>query len=348
MALGLFTGPIYDRGYFRTLICSGSFLTVFGMLMTSIASSYYQVLLAQGVCVGLGFGCTYVPILAAVSMQFTTKRSIALGIIATGACVGGIVFPIMIRELVPRIGFGWAVRCVAFVHLGCALVALAITCRRPNHAYQARRFLHLSALRKPPYALFTLAMFLIFLPYYVPFTYIPSFAQTALAASDHFAGYLLAIANAGSFVGRIMPYVLGARIPPIRIFVFWALASVILLFSWIGVTTMPGFVVWCVLWGFVSGALVTAPIASMSHTVLSPSPAELGTRIGMSMFAAAAGELVGAPVAGALANGEAAYYTRAQAVLGAIMMVGTACLAWPLIAISRSDVREKRHVLDQG
>ncbi len=111
---------------------------------------------------------------------------------------------------------------------------------------------------------------------------------------------------------------------------------------------MPGFVVWCVLWGFVSGALVTAPIASMSHTVLSPSPAELGTRIGMSMFAAAAGELVGAPVAGALANGEAAYYTRAQAVLGAIMMVGTACLAWPLIAISRSDVREKRHVLDQG
>lgn len=41
--VGLATGPLVDIGYLRPLIISGSFLTVFGMMMTSLATSYYQV-----------------------------------------------------------------------------------------------------------------------------------------------------------------------------------------------------------------------------------------------------------------------------------------------------------------
>ena len=104
---------------------------------------------------------------------------------------------------------------------------------------------------------------------------------------------------------------------------------------------IPEFFVCCALWGLVSGTLVTAPTASFSHRVLSPSPAELGTRMGMSYCAAAAGELVGALVAGALANVWAAQHTLAQAISGEIMIVGTLCLTWPFIMITGSDIREK-------
>ena len=65
---------------------------------------------------------------------------------------------------------------------------------------------------------------------------------------------------------------------------------------------------------------MTAPKAAISHRVLSPSPRELGTRMGMAWFAAAAGELIAAPIAGALANVQTGYYTLAQAVPGAIMI----------------------------
>lgn len=41
--VGLATGPLVDVGYLRPLIIAGSFLTVFGMMMTSLATSYYQV-----------------------------------------------------------------------------------------------------------------------------------------------------------------------------------------------------------------------------------------------------------------------------------------------------------------
>jgi hypothetical protein len=41
--LGIFTGPMVDAGYVRPLMIVGCFLTVFGMMMTSLATSYYQV-----------------------------------------------------------------------------------------------------------------------------------------------------------------------------------------------------------------------------------------------------------------------------------------------------------------
>lgn len=84
----LLAGPLFDRGYFRYIILSGTFLLVFGMMMTSLATSYYQILLAQGICVGLGAGCLFLPSLAIVATYFTTKRALMTGITAAGGSIG--------------------------------------------------------------------------------------------------------------------------------------------------------------------------------------------------------------------------------------------------------------------
>jgi hypothetical protein len=39
----------------------------------------------------------------------------AFGITATGSSLGGIVFPIMVRFLLPSVGFKWTARTIAFV-----------------------------------------------------------------------------------------------------------------------------------------------------------------------------------------------------------------------------------------
>ncbi|KAL9584623.1 MAG: hypothetical protein Q9212_001999 [Teloschistes hypoglaucus] len=319
MGFGVIAGPLYDRGFLRTLVGCGSSLQVFGLMMTSIAGRYYQHLLAQGICVGLGMGLAYVPILGEVSRKFTTKRPIALGLSSTGACVGGVIYPVIIGQLIPKIGFGWTVRVVAFVNLGCGLLAFAIVCRRPTQVHPSRRAFDLTAFREMPFTFFTLAMFLVFVSYYVPLTYVPVFAQTALGASDDLAGYLLAAVNAGSLLGRTVPYMLNSKVTPIRVFCFWTSAAVIVLFGWMGVTNMSGFIVWCVMWGVVSGGLATAPIAAVSHPVLTPSPGELGTRMGMSLLASAIGDLIGPPIMGALVDVSGAHYTYAQAVSGVFM-----------------------------
>ena len=88
MLVGALTGPIYDAGGFRALILTGSFLVVFGHMMLSISTTYWQVLLAQAFCIGLGFGCLFVPSVAILSTYFTTKIAFAIGISAAGSSIG--------------------------------------------------------------------------------------------------------------------------------------------------------------------------------------------------------------------------------------------------------------------
>lgn len=57
-------------------------------MMLSLCNQYYQVVLAQGLCTGLGGGLIYVPALAIVSSQFSTKRPLAVGIASTGSNIG--------------------------------------------------------------------------------------------------------------------------------------------------------------------------------------------------------------------------------------------------------------------
>lgn len=98
LAIGFITGPILDRGYLRTLLLVGSFLTVFGFMMTSICKDYWQVLLAQGLCIGLGSGCLFIPSIAVVPAYFTTKRAFATGIAVGGSSIGS-TFPNILDHL---------------------------------------------------------------------------------------------------------------------------------------------------------------------------------------------------------------------------------------------------------
>ena len=88
MLLGVAIGPLYDAGYFQALIRTGSFLTILGIMMTSLSTQYWQVMLAQAVCLGLASGCIFVPSFAIIPQYFTTRKSFATGIAASGASVG--------------------------------------------------------------------------------------------------------------------------------------------------------------------------------------------------------------------------------------------------------------------
>ena len=52
LLVGFFAGPVYDRGYLRTLLLVGGFLIVFGHMMLSLCHKYWQVVLAQGFVIG--------------------------------------------------------------------------------------------------------------------------------------------------------------------------------------------------------------------------------------------------------------------------------------------------------
>jgi MFS family permease len=128
--IGTLTGRATDAGYFRALLVCGSVLVVAGLLATAQATEYWHFLLAQGICVGLGYGCLFCPSMATLSTYFSKHRSIAIGIAACGTATGGLIFPPVVRQLLPTLGFAWSVRVLAFVTA--ATQALAVAGLRPR------------------------------------------------------------------------------------------------------------------------------------------------------------------------------------------------------------------------
>nr|POE77889.1 leporins efflux protein lepc [Quercus suber] len=57
-------------------------------MMLSLCQEYWQVFLAQGLVVGFGGGMLYIPAIALVTTQFTTKRPIAVGLASSGSSIG--------------------------------------------------------------------------------------------------------------------------------------------------------------------------------------------------------------------------------------------------------------------
>jgi MFS family permease len=108
--VGIASGRAMDAGYFHHLIVTGSILQVLGVMTMSVSTKFWQLLLSQGICFGVGAGLVFTPTTALLSTYFSSKRNVAMGISACGSCTGGLIFPSVVRELVPQIGFPWTVR----------------------------------------------------------------------------------------------------------------------------------------------------------------------------------------------------------------------------------------------
>lgn len=87
--LGFFAGPLYDSGYSKQLLLCGSILIVAGTVAQSFCTELWQLLIAQGLCIGLGCGCLAVLSVAIPSAWFTHLLPLANGIAASGSGFGG-------------------------------------------------------------------------------------------------------------------------------------------------------------------------------------------------------------------------------------------------------------------
>lgn len=150
LLVGMIVGPIYDRGHLRILLIVGTFLCAFGYMMLSLCHTYWQCVLAQGIVLGIGAGCLFVPGVAIMPTYFSTKIGLALGLAASGSSTGGIIYPIMFYKLIPEVGFPWAVRILGFTVFATQLIAIVVMKMRVKPP-KARSLIDLTAFTDAPY-----------------------------------------------------------------------------------------------------------------------------------------------------------------------------------------------------
>jgi predicted MFS family arabinose efflux permease len=217
-----------------------------------------------------------------------------------------------------KIGFGWATRVIGFIALGTLAISLAVIKPRVKPA-KKRSLLELSAFKEAPYLFFSIALFFIFIGLYIPFFYISIYSQDELHISADLSFYMLAILNAASIFGRIIPNILADHYGALNILLPFTFCASILAFAWIGIHNLAGIIVFAILYGFFSGSIVSLPPTALA--ALSPDLTRVGTRMGMSFSFAGFGLLLGSPIAGAILETKSGF-TGASAFGAAAVMVG--------------------------
>lgn len=84
--------------------------------------------------------------------------------------------------------------------------------------------------------------------------------------------------------------------------------------AWIATKSSASLIVISILYSFFSGGLMALPPAVI--VFLSPSMAEIGTRIGMAFFVGSLGVLIGSPIAGAILDAQSPRDQGSHLVLG--------------------------------
>ncbi|KAL9117388.1 MAG: hypothetical protein Q9187_006075 [Circinaria calcarea] len=314
----IFTGPIWDAGHIRFLLVIGIVVSVFGMMMLSLCHTYWQFFLAQAIVVGVGFGFVFMPASAIVPQWFSTKNSFAVGIATTGSSIGAVIYPILLNQLTPRIGFGWTVRIMGFMILGTMLPAVALMQLRNPPSATRRALIDLHAFKDVPYLLSCIGFFIGFLGLYVLYYYIQLYAIQVTGTEPGLAFYLLAILNAASFFGRLLPNYAAGYFGPMNTQVFFGVATGILSFCLLAIKTSRAVIAFTTLYGFFSGPFVSLPIPVIASVSLDKRV--LGTRLGMSFAFIGFGVLIGGPVAGVILGGS-------QNWVGLIIWCGVMLLA---------------------
>lgn len=324
LLIGVVTGPAYDAGYFRALITTGAVLIPFGFMMTSLAKEYWQTMLAQAFCIGIGNGCLFIPSVAILPQYFSTKKSLANGLAAAGSSFGGVIYPIVFRRLEQQIGFGWATRVIGFISLVTCWFSVLVMRPRivPKHK---RQWTDLAAFKELPYTLFCIAMFFGFIGFYGPIYYIQPYAIQTRTTTENLGFYLLSMLNAASIPGRILPNTIADYTGPLNVLIPCSGITGILALIWIGIKTQGGTIAFALLYGFFSGGFVSMPPVAI--VTLTPDMRKLGTRMGQCFFISAFGLLVGTPVSGAILS-ESGKWIGVQLFSGITIFITCMLLLW--------------------
>ncbi|KAH6611797.1 major facilitator superfamily domain-containing protein [Boeremia exigua] len=319
-AVGTFSGYALDAGLFRTTILLGISLQLLGIFTMSVAKTYWQLLLTQGICTGLGGGIFFVPVMGLVSTYFAKKRGLALGLVTTGTSAGGLIYPVVVQQLIDKVGFAWTVRVLGFMNL--LSLAIVIALMRPRLAPRPRApLIDKTALRDVPYILHSLGLCMLMPPVYFVFYYVASFARDELGMSYTASLNLVIILNGVGLPARVIPgYVADRCIGVLNTFALCLVANVVILWCWLAVKSIPAYYAYIVVYGLSAASfqsLFSTTIAAYCHDI-----ANIGTRLGMAFTGMGVATLVGGPISGALLK-MGGSYVAPICWNAALMVVGT-------------------------
>ncbi|KAM5377374.1 hypothetical protein ACJZ2D_005055 [Fusarium nematophilum] len=312
-------GKLFDSYGPRLPILIGSVMHVFGLMMLSISSKYYQIILiSQSLILSTTLNDCMVP---QAQTYFDRKRGIALGLVIAGSSIGGVIFPQMAQHLIPQVGFGWAVRICAFLIAGMLVFANLTITSNLRHSPKASGIMgYLRPARELNFCIMASSCFFLYWGLFVPFNYIVTEA-IYYGMKPSLAIGLVSILNGASFFGRTVPNYFADKLGRFNVMMAMVFLSAILILAlWLPGRSNGAIIGFAVLFGFSSGAGIgLGPVLVASISPIE----ELGFRMGTIMSLAAIGTLTSPPIAGAIVAADGGRYRFAALFGGVNFLIAT-------------------------
>ncbi|KAL4921324.1 major facilitator superfamily domain-containing protein [Aspergillus aurantiobrunneus] len=329
------SGPVLDISGPTVMLCVGSVGSVFSIMMASLCHEFYQFLLAQAVSMGIWMSLLVAPSVAVVGQYIKVKRGAAMGIVISGSSLGGVIWPIVINELLKNenVGFGWTMRIVGFIMIP-LLSAACLCCRPPPQAQvsdngapqpqtrekQTRRP-DFSILQKPTTGLLALAFFIIYFGMFAPFFFVTSYAATMGFSSD-LAFYTVSIVNGASMFGRILPGMVADKYGRFNCCIIFTFLSGVIALCWTKATSVAGLVVFSAAYGFTSGAILSLQQVCAAQIA---TPQTIGLAVGTIFAASALSAMASTPISGELSGKygflSLSIYCGVSLILGSLVLL---------------------------
>lgn len=302
LALGICAGPVFDRYGPRAMMIGGSIAYMTALFLLAECTQYWHFMLCLGLLGGPAAAALTTAALAVVSHWFKVRRGLASGMAMVGNSVGGTLLPLVLRRCLPRYGYAWSIRIMAFVFTACLAVSNVLVRARFAPALDAKKakIFSLELFGRGDFAFLTLSVFGIETVLFGTLGILPTFASIGTEYPPSTGFYLIAVLNGVSCLGRTIPGYISDYVGRFNTLLVMMVATLVfMLVIWLpfGATSLGALYAFAALFGFGTGtwmAMVPATIATLSG------PHHFGRYFGTSYFVASLATLICIPISGEL------------------------------------------------
>ncbi|KAI9188769.1 hypothetical protein H9P43_000191 [Blastocladiella emersonii ATCC 22665] len=302
--IGIFSGKIAEAYGYRQTVLVGSVTMVVGLVLAAFSTELWQLLLTQGLIVGLGSSLVYYPAVSIPSQWWRKRRSLATGIAVAGSGLGALGIVPASDAMLIHLGLKWTLLATAafsfvFLAIAVALLETRVPHRRRQLSEVMRTLVDFSQFKNPQFVPLLVGVFLNPFAYLLPFYFVPSYVQY-LGLERSWGPLLLNIINAMSIVGRIAVGAVADRIGNVNALFLACIGEAV---SCIGIwmwSATPGMLIFfAIFFGLAGGGFVSL-MPSVSAQVCGVQ--NLAATIGLVYTALSVGHLAGPPLAALLVD----------------------------------------------
>ncbi|KAM0745862.1 MFS general substrate transporter [Meredithblackwellia eburnea MCA 4105] len=322
-------GEVYG---FKRMIAIGIACTFISLLISSFVSHSLPLLfIFQGVAVGVSQGLGMPLFLSISSQHFLKRRGLATGLAVSGAGWGGAIGSLLVRAMMPKLGYSHTLLSYACINLAVSVGAWFLLQVRPpppttSQEKDSGRWLPEGMFRDPATYSLALTLFIGVFGYLTLYYYIVTYTTITCPQLDPkslLPALPLIVANLFSGFGRIAAGMVADTLGPCHaIFVSFFVGGILQATIWPYAKTYTSIMILAALYGFVGSWFITLlPVVCAQLFGVRG----LATITGFAVMVGSPGQLLGATLAGTVLSSTGGYNGVAY-YAGGVMIAGSLCI----------------------